>query len=83
MLCEATAEVLGECKPYSLTGSLPLVKELQDDGFDLQVAHSPIDLVGSPGCWPDDDRIGNLVACPTVWWLGVSGGFHASAFSDS
>ena len=37
VLCEATAEVLGECKPYSLTGSLPLVKELQDDGFDLQI----------------------------------------------
>ena len=37
VLCEVTAEVLGECKPYSLTGSLPLVKELQDDGFDLQI----------------------------------------------
>ena len=37
VLCEATAEVLGECKPYSLTGSLPLVKELQDEGYDLQV----------------------------------------------
>ncbi|KAJ1474482.1 hypothetical protein T484DRAFT_1635481, partial [Baffinella frigidus] len=37
VLCEATEEVLGECKPYSLTGSLPLVKELQDAGFDIQI----------------------------------------------
>jgi len=37
VLCEATKEVLGECKPYSLTGSLPLVKELQDQGYDLQI----------------------------------------------
>lgn len=37
VICEATQEVLGECKPYSLTGSLPLVKELQDQGYDLQI----------------------------------------------
>ncbi|EKX52085.1 hypothetical protein GUITHDRAFT_92346 [Guillardia theta CCMP2712] len=37
VLFDATQEVLGECKPYSLTGSLPLVKELQDEGFDIQI----------------------------------------------
>ena len=26
---EATKEVMGECKPYSITGSLPLVGDLQ------------------------------------------------------
>jgi len=34
---EATKAILGESKPYSITGSLPLVFELQQEGFDLQV----------------------------------------------
>jgi len=34
---EATKEVLGESKPYSICGSLPLVYELQQEGFDLQL----------------------------------------------
>ncbi len=33
----ATEEVLGESKPYSITGSLPLVGDLQEAGFDVQV----------------------------------------------
>ena len=37
VLCDATADELGSCVPYSLTGSLPLVKELQEAGFDLQI----------------------------------------------
>jgi len=36
-LDEATKEVIGESKPYSITGGLPLVKDLQDAGFDVQV----------------------------------------------
>uniref|UniRef100_A0A6U4Z9L5 Peptidase M20 dimerisation domain-containing protein n=2 Tax=Hemiselmis andersenii TaxID=464988 RepID=A0A6U4Z9L5_HEMAN len=36
-LVSATKSVLGEAKPYSLTGSLPLVYELQQEGFDLQI----------------------------------------------
>ena len=36
-LMEATKEVMGECKPYSITGSLPLVGDLQQAGFDVQV----------------------------------------------
>ena len=36
---EATKEVMGECKPYSITGSLPLVGDLQQAGFDVQVRH--------------------------------------------
>lgn len=35
---EATKEVLGETKPFSICGSLPLVYELQQEGFDLQLA---------------------------------------------
>ena len=33
----AVAEVVGESVPYSVTGSLPVVGDLQDDGFDIQV----------------------------------------------
>ena len=36
-LDEATKEVRGESKPFSVTGSLPLVKDLQEAGFDVQV----------------------------------------------
>lgn len=36
-LKEATQAVLGECKPYSITGSLPLVGDMQKAGFDIQV----------------------------------------------
>lgn len=38
VLCEATKEVVGYVKPYSITGSLPLIRELQDEGFDVQTA---------------------------------------------
>ena len=33
----ATGDVLGESKPYSITGSLPLVGDLQVAGFDVQI----------------------------------------------
>ena len=36
-LCKATAAVLGEAKPYSICGSLPLVRDLQRHGFDVQM----------------------------------------------
>ena len=36
---EATQAVLGECKPYSATGSLPLVGDMQAAGFDIQVSN--------------------------------------------
>lgn len=29
VLCKATEEVVGHVKPYSITGSLPLIRELQ------------------------------------------------------
>ena len=38
-LDEATQEVLGESKPYSICGSLPLVGDLQRAGFDVQVLY--------------------------------------------
>lgn len=37
LLCDATRKVIGDAKPYSITGSLPLVRELQESGFDLQI----------------------------------------------
>ena len=36
-LCKATEAVLGEAKPYSICGSLPLVRDLQRAGFDVQM----------------------------------------------
>lgn len=35
-LCKATEEVVGHVKPYSITGSLPCIRELQEEGFDVQ-----------------------------------------------
>lgn len=37
-LVAATKAVLGKCEPYSICGSLPLVREMQDNGFDLQIS---------------------------------------------
>ncbi|KAL9231200.1 hypothetical protein vseg_006457 [Gypsophila vaccaria] len=36
VLCKATEEVVGHVQPYSITGSLPLIRDLQDQGFDVQ-----------------------------------------------
>jgi acetylornithine deacetylase len=36
-LCDAVRAVIGEVKPHSDTGGLPLVKDLQDSGFDIQI----------------------------------------------
>ncbi|XP_022736232.1 acetylornithine deacetylase-like [Durio zibethinus] len=38
VLCKATEDAVGHVKPYSITGSLPLIRELQDEGFDVQTA---------------------------------------------
>ncbi|KAL9422703.1 hypothetical protein AB3S75_034895 [Citrus x aurantiifolia] len=38
VLCKATEEVVGHVNPYSITGTLPLIRELQDEGFDVQTA---------------------------------------------
>lgn len=37
-LVAATNDVLGFAKPYSIGGSLPLIRELQDQGFDVQIS---------------------------------------------
>lgn len=36
-LCKAVENILGEAKPYSVCGSLPLVDQLQAAGFDVQL----------------------------------------------
>ncbi|GFQ04013.1 acetylornithine deacetylase [Phtheirospermum japonicum] len=38
VLCKATEEVVGHVKPYSITGTLPLIRDLQDEGFDVQTS---------------------------------------------
>eukprot|EP00775_Hariotina_reticulata_P001518 gene1518-1855_t len=35
-LVDAFNEVTGDCKPYSITGSLPCIRDLQEAGFDVQ-----------------------------------------------
>lgn len=37
-LLGATESVLGKCTPYAIGGSLPLVRELQDSGYDVQIS---------------------------------------------
>jgi len=37
-LKQATETILGHVKPYSIGGSLPLVRQLQESGFDLQIS---------------------------------------------
>lgn len=37
-ILEATEKILGSVKPYAIGGSLPLIRDLQDDGFDVQIA---------------------------------------------
>ena len=37
LMCDAINEVKGKAEPYSLTGSLPLVHEMQQEGFDIQL----------------------------------------------
>uniref|UniRef100_A0A3Q7HRC7 Acetylornithine deacetylase n=3 Tax=Solanum lycopersicum TaxID=4081 RepID=A0A3Q7HRC7_SOLLC len=36
VLAKATEEVVGYVEPYSITGSLPLIRDLQDRGYDVQ-----------------------------------------------
>lgn len=36
-IIDATAAVKGSAKPYAITGSLPLVREMQAAGFDIQI----------------------------------------------
>ncbi|CAF2023722.1 hypothetical protein Bca4012_079873 [Brassica carinata] len=38
VLCKATEEVVGHVKPYSITGTLPLIRDLKDEGFDVQTS---------------------------------------------
>lgn len=37
LLADATRAELGSCEPFASTGSLPLVRDLQQRGFDLQM----------------------------------------------
>lgn len=35
-MVKAFIDVYGHCKPYAITGSLPCIRELQDEGYDVQ-----------------------------------------------
>lgn len=37
-LIRATRSVLGDAKPYAIGGSLPLIRSLQEQGFDVQIS---------------------------------------------
>jgi hypothetical protein len=37
-ILEATKAVLGSVTPYAIGGSLPLIRDLQDQGFDVQIS---------------------------------------------
>jgi len=37
-LLQATTRVLGDAKPYAIGGSLPLIRDLQDEGFDVMIS---------------------------------------------
>ena len=37
-LLKATEKIIGNVKPYSIGGSLPLIRELQENGFDVQIS---------------------------------------------
>ena len=37
-ILEATRFVLGDVKPYAIGGSLPLIRQLQEQGFDVQIS---------------------------------------------
>ena len=36
-MCDSIKDVKGVAEPYSLTGSLPLVRDMQSEGFDIQL----------------------------------------------
>ena len=37
-LMKATEKILGSAKPYAIGGSLPLIRDLQDNGFDVMIS---------------------------------------------
>jgi acetylornithine deacetylase len=37
-LMTATKKILGDAQPYSIGGSLPLIRDLQDSGFDVMIS---------------------------------------------
>ena len=60
-LHEATMEELGESKPFSMCGSLPLVGDMQEAGFDVQVRDLHIELAQVPlGLSPDSSACAKL-----------------------
>ncbi len=36
-MIQAFTDVYGSCQPFAITGSLPCIRELQDEGYDVQV----------------------------------------------
>ena len=60
-LDEATRDVMGESKPYSICGSLPLVGDLQRAGFDVQVLSGTL-YSGHPEIRTPDNQ--DSLGCP-------------------
>ncbi len=56
-MVKAFEDVYGSCKPFAITGSLPCIAELQDEGYDVQVCA----------------RVGAAPVCRTPWRGPVAG----------
>ncbi|KAH7387048.1 hypothetical protein KP509_16G002200 [Ceratopteris richardii] len=68
-LSEATKKVFGYVEPYSITGSLPLIRELQDEGFDVQTVGYGIMATyhaQNEYCLLSDFQLGFKVLCNVI-----------------
>eukprot|EP00051_Salpingoeca_urceolata_P026545 m.477694 g.477694 ORF g.477694 m.477694 type:complete len:493 (+) comp20921_c0_seq1:1550-3028(+) len=69
VLRDATAAVKGEAKPYAICGSLPLVGDLKEAGFDVQVVgygHSSVYHGDNEYCSISDMQDATKIFCHVV-----------------
>eukprot|EP00008_Paramoeba_atlantica_P013413 CAMPEP_0201487680 /NCGR_PEP_ID=MMETSP0151_2-20130828/15104_1 /ASSEMBLY_ACC=CAM_ASM_000257 /TAXON_ID=200890 /ORGANISM="Paramoeba atlantica, Strain 621/1 / CCAP 1560/9" /LENGTH=440 /DNA_ID=CAMNT_0047872801 /DNA_START=59 /DNA_END=1381 /DNA_ORIENTATION=+ len=74
-LFNATKEILGEAKPFSVGGSLPLVSELQQEGFDVQICgygKSEVYHGDNEYCLLSDMKNATLILSKVIQSLNVS-----------
>lgn len=68
-LRDATEKIIGYCEPYSITGSLPLIRDLQDEGFDVHtVGYGIMDTYHAQNeyCLLSDFQLGFKVLCNVI-----------------
>ena len=72
-LKDATFDVLGKAVPYSICGSLPLVRDLQRGGFDIQLTgfgRSDVYHADNEYCQLTDMQNGFQICCGIIAKLG-------------